>query len=172
MTWVYLWPYSRITKESKQKICLRLKICYHQLQWYLAWPWIKYHLNYNELYMSACKYWTQYRWSWYRGNGLEMFFNMKRSCSSGAEVWNPMYSSLIPCIPMLSLKHSKTLLPPQWSLRQSALCPTSCGLQYSDFGFIQDKSIVLSKGILIIRQSDEHCTSVKDLSEYVRIVDG
>ena len=58
------------------------------------------------------------------------------------------------------------------TLRQSTLCPTSCGLQYSDCGFVQKKGIVLSKYILIIRQSDEHCTLVKDLSEYVRIVDG
>ena len=37
--------------------------------------------------------------------------------------------------------------------------------------FVQKKGIVLSKPILIIRQSDEHCTSVKGPLEQIRIVD-
>lgn len=63
-----------------------VEIVYHQLQWFLVWPWINYHLNYNELFLSAWKYWSQYRWSWYRGNGLEMSFNMRHICSRGLEI--------------------------------------------------------------------------------------
>ena len=126
-----------------------------------------YHLNHNELYLSAWKYRSKYRWS------CDIVALALPSLRSGVLIPDTIH--LLTTNVTIALSQSIAIhcrLHNGLALRQSALCPTSCGLQYSDRGFIQEKGIVLSKGILIIRQSDEHCTLVKDLSENVGIIDG